>query len=173
MTTSQVSRLALVQALLCAVTFGCTNVDADVGLRAPAEVRLGLSDPGLVDATASFLVLAVDRAQLPAGEDGCTALVNASTDVWASDALVAAQVVDNDDVATHTFGALGTEGPHAFLVLGSTLANNDANFPRRPTPQQTVEDALGSVIAVGCQEVDVAFHSRVQTNVVVFPAGRR
>ena len=47
-----------VLALGC-VLVGCSDVDADLSLQSPPEVRLGLSDPGLVGAVSSFLVLGV------------------------------------------------------------------------------------------------------------------
>lgn len=173
-------RCAVVVALALSTAasgFGCSppsprEIAIDLGA---GEARLALTDPALLEPLKSFVALMYWN---PDGLNACADLVD--EDLAALDARgpLASQVVALEGEAgsdAHAFGNVAEGGVHSFLLLGSLKPKGLLKFELEGGAQRSnpLVEGEGSVIAVGCEEVDVRQYQRFDVPISLFPAGLR
>lgn len=150
-------------------------LDVDLGA---GETRLALTDPALLDPLKSFVALMYFN---PDGLNSCADLVDASLSDLDARKPLASQVValeGENGSDEHAFGNVGESGVHSFLLLGSLKPKGLLRFEEEdangePTSSNPLVEAEGSVIAIGCEEVDVRQYQRFDVAISLFPAGLR
>jgi hypothetical protein len=136
-----------------------TTVDVD-----GQTTEIAATDPELLDAIESLSFLFYNDAD---AENGCGALVDLDAVELDDRQPVSHQGINVADRTEHAFGAITGAGRRAFVVLGSV----------RPLAMAEQADPLpllpGTIVAVGCRELDVVEGTRFNLPVVLFPAGLR
>ncbi len=173
-------RWAGVAALALLVAGGCVQpapryLDVDLG---PGQARLAISDPALLEPLKSFIALMYWN---PDGLNACADLVDTSLQDLEARGPLASQVVSlegDDSSDEHAFGNVGESGVHSFLLLGSLKPKGLLRFQVDDGSGATVSsnplvEGHASVIAVGCEEVDVRQFQRFDVPISLFPAGLR
>lgn len=146
------------------LTTGCL---APIELHDGSQVQLAVTDPEIVDELESLIaVMYFD----PNGANACADLVDDDLDGLVERGPRANQAVParpgEDGGGEHAFGNVGAGGPHSFLLLGSVR-------PVAELGREPLANARGSVIAVGCEELEVLQNRRYDLPVTLFPAGLR
>lgn len=151
---------------------GCAPEAPVLDLHDGSRLRLAMTDPGLASRVGTYIA-----AMFLVGEGeaarGCRALLDYSLEELEdhrrqqplSAAAQAFQV--NEAIDAHAFGAVHFDGLHAFLVLGSLRPDIERTEP------MPLREAQGTVIAMGCREIEVSPGDRFDLDVVLFPAGLR
>lgn len=143
-----------------------------------SQARLAVTSPGLIEPLKSFVALMYFN---PDGAASCADLVDASLLDLDTRAPIASQVIslEGDGKSDeHAFGNVGESGPHSFLLLGSLKPKGLLKFEvegpdGEPTSSNALVEGQGSVIAIGCEEVDVRQYQRFDVPISLFPAGLR
>lgn len=144
-------------------------VETDLG-----RLELGLTNPTLLEEVNTLVALMFANE---GGNASCAALVNATPNALKAREPAAVQALSKDEPAcrgtggAHTFGRVDPAGPYTFVLLGSV----------RPFCEIETEDAevsaldavRGTVIAVGCEELEVQWNERYDIQLALFPAGLR
>lgn len=160
--------------------FGCgapapRTLELDLGV---GTARLALTDPALVRPLKSFVALMYFN---PDGLNACADLVDADLAELRDRGPLASQVValeGEGKSGEHAFGNVGESGVHSFLLLGSLKPKGLLKFALEgengePQSSDPLVECAGSVIAVGCEEVDVRQYQRFDVPISLFPAGLR
>lgn len=166
--------LALPLALVACDAPAPRPLELDLGV---GTTRLALTDPALVAPLQSFIALMYFN---PDGLNACADLVDASLEELKERGPLASQVVALEGEGSsdqHAFGNVGENGVHSFLLLGSRKPKGHLRFPIEGANGVETSDPLvegaGSVIAIGCEEVDVRQYQRFDVPISLFPAGLR
>lgn len=150
--------------LLVAACCSCGAPPPGFALVDGETATLAATDPQLVDALQSLTFLFFNDAD---GDNGCAALVEQDAAGLNARNPVSHQGINVEDRQEHAFGAIQGEGRRSFVVLGSVRALSAAE-QADPLPVLG-----GSVVAIGCRELDVVEGQRFHLPVVLFPAGLR
>lgn len=173
------TRAFVLVALLLSLT-GCgapapRTVELDLGV---GQARLALTDPALLAPLKSFVALMYFN---PDGLNACADLVDADLAALHERGPLATQVVALEGESgsdEHAFGNVAESGVHSFLLLGSLKPKGLLKFEVEggngtAASSNPLIEGSGSVIAVGCEEVDVRQYQRFDVPISLFPAGLR
>jgi hypothetical protein len=182
--------------LLLVLSIGCHREmpRAQIEIAPTGEVTAALTEAALYDELETALILMYYD---PNGDNSCAALVDEGIAALNDRAPLARQAVPlkgpqaRDD---HVFGKIAASGRYSFMLLGSHRRERDfrggdacqvnadcASELCRSTTDglqcARAEDplalALGNVVAIGCEEVNVVQTFRTIMPVRLFPAGLR
>lgn len=130
-----------------------------------SALELSVTDPALLDEIRSLVAVMYFN---PNEQNPCRLLLAEDLSSLAARDPLASQAFDahpaEDDAAGHTFGNVGASGPYTFLLLGSTRSRAELAAP-------PLASAMGSVIAMGCEEIEVLQGSRYDLRLTLFPVG--
>lgn len=126
--------------------------------------EIAATDPALLETIRSLSFLFFDDAE---EENGCGTLVDLDAVQLDARGPVSHQGINVSDRTEHAFGAITGPGRRAFMILGSV----------RPLAMAEQADPLpllpGTIVAIGCRELDVVEGTRFNVPIVLFPAGLR
>jgi len=181
---------------LLVVATGCER-EASIGLVEIAdtgELSVGLTDGALFDELETVLLMMYFD---PNGENSCGSLVDDGTASLNDRAPTARQAIAvrgagaRDD---HVFGNIPASGRYSFVMLGShrraadfrggdvcsvdadcasELCRGGTEGMRCDRAENPLALAVGTVVAVGCEEITVVQTFRTVLSVRLFPAGLR
>lgn len=150
---------------LVAVVGGCLS---PITLEDGSQVELAVTDPELAAELESLVAVMYFN---PGGDNGCAALLDEDLDALHARQPRANQAFparpEEEGGGTHTFGNVGASGDYSFLLLGSVR-------PRAAlSGDAPLLAARGSVVAAGCEELQVLQNHRYDLPLTLFPAGLR
>jgi len=154
-------------------TAACAPAAPSVTVGDFAEVELALTDPGLLGEIETFVAV---NYFVPAGSR-CADLLELDTSSLddisrTQEPISGAMAVPARDaegaVGRHGFGGIYAPGEYSFMLLGSTKPFTSYTERGRP-----LEEAAGTVIAMGCRDVMVLNDERQDLRLNLFPAGVR
>lgn len=171
--------LAVVTALALGLSACAAPPPRDLALDlGVGEARLALTDPTLLEPLKSFVALMYWN---PDGLNACADLVDEDLAQLDARGPLASQVValeGENGSDEHAFGNVAESGVHSFLLLGSLKPKGLLKFEvdgesGEASSSNPLVEGRGSVIAVGCEEVDVRQYQRFDVPISLFPAGLR
>jgi hypothetical protein len=163
--------------LLVAATVGCTptapTLDLDNG-----QLRLAMTEPDLVTAINTWVA-----AIYHVDDDGpgCHDLIDMVPSELERErqrqpsSAAAAAFTLADDRSGIDFGRVEPAGARALVMLGSTreLGDQTVGDGELDPSQQILPQLTGSIVAIGCRELQIESDRRFAADVVLFPAGLR
>lgn len=168
------ARRLMVVVTLALLAPSCTppprTLDVDLGV---GQAKLAITDATLLEPLKSFVALMYYN---PDGLNACADLVDAPLADLDARGPLASQVValeGENGSDEHAFGNVGASGVHSFLLLGSLKPKGLLKFEVTGGSSNPLEEGIGSVIAVGCEEVFVRQYQRFDVAISLFPAGLR
>lgn len=185
-----------VLALLVAVTASCRRPppQATIEIAESGQVSLAVTEAELFDELRTLIVLMYFD---PNGEHSCAALVDEGVQALNDRVPSARQAValrGEEASDSHVFGAIPASGRYSFLLLGSHRAETDFRGGEEcqvnadcasglcrerdgvlscDRAEDVLSLAVGNVVAVGCEELNVVQTYRTIMPVRLFPAGLR
>lgn len=165
--------LALTTVALAAGLTGCNERTSSVDFGETATAELALTDPALMN---EVRTLVAATFFVPAGQ-GCVELLElsgAELDAVseAQEPIAGAMAIPaldaEGEAGRHGFGGIYAPGEYAFMLLGSTRPF--AEYPERGRP---LEEAAGTIVAMGCRQASVLNDERQDLKITLFPAGVR
>lgn len=172
-------RLLLLPAVLASALAapGCTPTAPTLDLE-QGELRLAMTEPDLVTAISTWIaaVYYVDDEG-----PGCTELIDmtpAELELARQrqpTTAAAAPFTLTDDRNAVDFGRVEPAGVRALVMLGSTLPLGDQTVAdgELDPAAQILPQLTGSVVGIGCRELQIDPDRRFSADVVLFPAGLR
>ncbi len=156
---------------------GCTPTAPTLDLE-QGQLRLAMTEPDLVTAINTWIaaVYYVDEAGPGCPEliDMVPAELELERERQPSTAAAAPFTLSEDRDAVD-FGRIEPAGVRALVMLGSTRVLGDQTVAagELDPAAQILPQLTGSVVAIGCRELDIEPDRRFSADVVLFPAGLR